>query len=59
MLARVQPVDDLVDADLMVEAVVEDEAVKQDIFRLRTRRWAPEAVLASNTSSIPIASWPP
>ena len=56
VLARVEAVDDLVDADLMVEAVVEDEAVKQDIFRRADAVLGPEAVLASNTSSIPIAS---
>jgi 3-hydroxybutyryl-CoA dehydrogenase len=56
VLARVEPVDDLVDADLMVEAVVEDAAVKQDIFRRADLVLSPEAVLASNTSSIPIAS---
>jgi len=56
VLARVEPVDDLVDADLMVEAVVEDAAVKQDIFRRADLALSPEAVLASNTSSIPIAS---
>jgi 3-hydroxybutyryl-CoA dehydrogenase len=56
VLARVQPVDDLMDADLMVEAVVEDEAVKQEIFGRADAAVGPEAVLASNTSSIPIAS---
>ena len=56
VLARVEPVDDLVDADLMVEAVVEDAAVKQDIFHRADAALAPEAILASNTSSIPIAS---
>jgi 3-hydroxybutyryl-CoA dehydrogenase len=39
-----------------VEAVVEDAAVKQDIFRGADLALGPEAVLASNTSSIPIAS---
>ncbi len=56
VLARVEPVGDLVDADLMVEAVVEDAAVKQDVFRRADAVLAPEAVLASNTSSIPIGS---
>jgi 3-hydroxybutyryl-CoA dehydrogenase len=56
VLARVEPVDGLVDADLMVEAVVEDAAVKEDIFRRADLALRPEAVLASNTSSIPIAS---
>jgi 3-hydroxybutyryl-CoA dehydrogenase len=56
VLARVETVDDLVDADLMVEAVVEDAGVKQDLFRRADLALGPEAVLASNTSSIPIAS---
>jgi 3-hydroxybutyryl-CoA dehydrogenase len=56
VLARVKPVDDLVPADLMVEAVVEDASVKEEIFRLADAELPPEAVLASNTSSIPIGS---
>jgi len=56
VLARVEPVDDLVPADLMVEAVVEDAAVKEEIFRRADAILPPEAILASNTSSIPIAS---
>jgi 3-hydroxybutyryl-CoA dehydrogenase len=56
VLARVEPVEELVDADLMVEAVVEDAAVKQDVFRRADAALGADAVLASNTSSIPIAS---
>ena len=56
VLERVQPVDDLVPADLMVEAVVEDAAVKEDVFRRADTTLPPEAILASNTSSIPITS---
>ncbi|MGH3028160.1 MAG: 3-hydroxyacyl-CoA dehydrogenase family protein [Gaiellaceae bacterium] len=56
VLSRVEPVDELVDADLLVEAVVEDAGVKQDVFRRADAALGPEAVLASNTSSIPIAS---
>jgi 3-hydroxybutyryl-CoA dehydrogenase len=56
VLARVDPVDELVAADLMVEAVVEDAAVKEDVFRLADAMLPPEAVLASNTSSIPIST---
>ena len=52
---RIEPVDDLVDADLMVEAVVED-AASNGGFRRADLALGPEAVLASNTSSIPIAS---
>ena len=56
VLARVEPVADLVDADLMIEAVVEDAETKEDIFRRADAVLAPTAVLASNTSSIPIGS---
>src|SRR5213080_2619008 len=53
VLARVEPADDLVPADLMIEAVVEDAAVKEDVFRRADAGLPPQAVLASNTSSIP------
>ena len=56
VLGRIEPVDELVDADLMVEAVVEDAAVKREIFRRADLVLGSDAVLASNTSSIPIAS---
>ena len=56
VLGRIEPVDDLVPADLMVEAVVEDLSVKEDIFRRADTTLPGEAVLASNTSSIPIGS---
>ena len=55
VLNRVEPVDDLVPADLMVEAVIEDAAVKEDVFRRADETLPFEAVLASNTSSIPIS----
>jgi 3-hydroxybutyryl-CoA dehydrogenase len=56
VLARVEPADDLVPADLMVEAVVEDADVKKDIFRRADATLPAQAILASNTSSIPIAT---
>jgi 3-hydroxybutyryl-CoA dehydrogenase len=56
VLARVEPVDDLVPADLMIEAVVEDATVKEDVFRHADALFTDEAILASNTSSIPIGS---
>ena len=55
-LARVSAADDLVPADLMIEAVVEDRGVKEDVFRRADATLPAEAVLASNTSSIPITS---
>jgi len=56
VLARVEPVEELVAADLMVEAVVEDFEVKADVFRRADETFAEGAILASNTSSIPITS---
>jgi 3-hydroxybutyryl-CoA dehydrogenase len=56
VLGRVEPADDIVSADLMIEAVVEEARVKEDIFRRADGILPPDGVLASNTSSIPIAS---
>ena len=56
VLGRVTAVDDLVPADLLVEAVVEDAAVKKQIFRRADEVLPEAAILASNTSSIPITS---
>jgi len=54
VLARIEPVPDLVPAELMIEAVVEDLGVKEEIFRRADLVLPPAVVLASNTSSIPI-----
>jgi 3-hydroxybutyryl-CoA dehydrogenase len=56
VLPRIEPADDLVAADLMIEAVIEDAGVKTDIFRRADEVLPPAAILASNTSSIPITS---
>jgi 3-hydroxybutyryl-CoA dehydrogenase len=56
VLERVTSVDDIVAADLLIEAVVEDVAVKEAIFRRADDVFRPGAILASNTSSIPITS---
>jgi 3-hydroxybutyryl-CoA dehydrogenase len=56
VIARIDVVEDVVAADLMIEAVIEDAAVKEEIFRRADATLPPEAVLASNTSSIPIGS---
>jgi 3-hydroxybutyryl-CoA dehydrogenase len=56
VLERVVEVDDLLPADLMIEAVVEDAAVKKEVFRRADELLPPEAILASNTSSIPIST---
>ena len=56
VLGRVEPAVDLTHADLMVEAVVEEAKVKEDVFRRADEVLPSEAILASNTSSIPISS---
>jgi 3-hydroxybutyryl-CoA dehydrogenase len=56
VLPRVSAVDGLVPADLLIEAVVEDPEVKEAIFRDADEALPPDAILASNTSSIPITS---
>jgi 3-hydroxybutyryl-CoA dehydrogenase len=46
----------LVDADYIVEAIVEDPRAKQSLFSELDKIARPGVVLASNTSSIPIAT---
>ncbi len=53
-LAFGHQLDALADCDLVVEAVAEDEAMKVDMFGHLDALCKPDAVLASNTSSIPI-----
>jgi 3-hydroxybutyryl-CoA dehydrogenase len=54
VLARVEVAADLVPADLAIEAIVEDPAAKEELFRRADRALPAESVLASNTSSISI-----
>lgn len=57
-LGRVTTTTDLAaaarDADVVVEAIVEKLEVKQEIFRTLDEICKPEAVLATNTSALPI-----
>jgi len=46
--------DAVVDADLVVEAVFEDLEVKREVFAELDRRCRADAVLATNTSAIPV-----
>jgi len=55
-LARVTPVEELVPAALMIEAITEDAPAKEELFRRADELLPAEAILASNTSSIPITS---
>jgi 3-hydroxybutyryl-CoA dehydrogenase len=57
ILARIHPTDDIdsaASADLVVEAVFEDPAVKQSFWSSIDAAAKPDAILASNTSSISI-----
>lgn len=56
VIDRIEPVDDIVFAEMMIEAVVEDFAVKTAVFQTADSVLPAEAVLASNTSSIPITA---
>jgi 3-hydroxybutyryl-CoA dehydrogenase len=56
VLRRVTVVEDIVPAALMIEAVVEDADVKEQLFHRADGILPPAAVLATNTSSIPIAT---
>ncbi|MEI2764830.1 MAG: 3-hydroxybutyryl-CoA dehydrogenase [Dermatophilaceae bacterium] len=46
--------EDLKDVDIVVEAIAEDLAVKQELFRDLDRICKPGAILATTTSSLPI-----
>ena len=55
-IVAVHALGDLVSAKLVVEAVVEDLAVKRNLFRELEVVITPDAILASNTSSISITA---
>ena len=56
VMSRIAPVDELGEADLLIEAITEDKGAKEDVFRRADGALPERAVLASNTSSIPITS---
>ena len=64
-LARIEAVGDvapMAEADMIIEAATEKEAIKQGIFENAGKVLGEGAILASNTSSIPItrmANWSP
>jgi 3-hydroxybutyryl-CoA dehydrogenase len=56
-LSRITPVGDyapMADADLIIEAATEKEEIKRKIFEAISKVLREDAILASNTSSIPI-----
>jgi len=57
LLAKVTPVGDyaaMEEAELIIEAATEQEPIKQAIFEKAGKVLGPSAIMASNTSSIPI-----
>ncbi|HLM18024.1 MAG TPA: 3-hydroxyacyl-CoA dehydrogenase family protein, partial [Acidimicrobiia bacterium] len=53
-VSAVTALDELAACDLVLESIVEDLAIKQDLFRELDRVCAPSAVLATNTSTLPV-----
>src|SRR5690349_3030577 len=57
VMGRIRPIVDLArlaDADLVIEAVTEDAALKGDLFRQMGSVCRPDTILATNTSAISI-----
>ena len=57
VMARLRPVaalDEVARAGLVIEAIVEDLAIKRELFRELESRIAPDAVIATNTSSLSV-----
>jgi 3-hydroxybutyryl-CoA dehydrogenase len=54
VLGRVTPTEGLAEADLLIEAIVENAEAKKELFRAADTVLPAHAILASNTSSIPI-----
>ena len=56
-VGRIRPtidLEDLADADLVIEAVAEDAQVKRELFGRLTSVLKPDAVLSTTTSSLPV-----
>jgi 3-hydroxybutyryl-CoA dehydrogenase len=57
ILGRIKPsvsLEDAADCDLIIEAIVENFAIKEKVFKELDAIAPPHAILASNTSSLPI-----
>jgi 3-hydroxyacyl-CoA dehydrogenase/enoyl-CoA hydratase/3-hydroxybutyryl-CoA epimerase len=57
LLGRIHPTDDYADlagCDLVIEAVFEDPALKHQVFAEAAKHVDPDALLCSNTSTLPI-----
>jgi len=59
LLERIRPVDcyeDLADCELVIEAVFEDRQIKKEVTEKTLAHLAKGAIMASNTSTLPISS---
>ena len=57
VIGRLKPIgslDEVAPAGVVIEAIVEDLAVKRELFRELEKRLAPDAVIATNTSSLSV-----
>lgn len=57
IMGRITPtldLKDLADADIVIEAIVEDMAIKKELFKELDKLCKPEAILATNTSGLSI-----
>jgi 3-hydroxybutyryl-CoA dehydrogenase len=54
LVRGVTELDELAECDLVVESVVEDLAVKKELFASLDKICAPHAILATNTSTLPV-----
>jgi 3-hydroxybutyryl-CoA dehydrogenase len=55
-ISAARSLEDCAGADLAIEAIVENEGVKKELFKKLDAMLRPEAILASNTSSISITA---
>lgn len=46
--------EDLKDCNLVIEAIIENEAIKKEVFQNLDKILSPDAIIATNTSSLPI-----
>jgi len=53
-VSAVTTIDELAPCDLVLESIVEDLTAKQELFRELDRVCAPSAILATNTSTLPV-----
>ncbi len=54
LVRGVSDLDELAGCDLVIESVVEDLSVKKELFAALDRICAPSAILATNTSTLPV-----